>query len=52
MCSLDGLEFRYVFFFFAGVTIRVILQSEFAVLLLDIFAACGSGKVEVSIYMS
>jgi hypothetical protein len=52
MCGLDRLEFGYVLFFFARVTIGVVLQSEFAVLFLDIFAACGSGQVEVSIYRS
>jgi hypothetical protein len=46
------LELGYVFFFLAGVTIGVVLQSEFAVLLLHFFAARGSRQVEVSIYRS
>jgi len=50
MCSLDSLEFWDVFLFFAGVAIGMVLQSEFAVLLLYFVAACGGGQVEVSIY--
>ena len=51
MCSLDSLKFGDVLFFFAGVAIGVVLQSEFAVLLLHFFAARGGGQIEVSIYV-
>jgi hypothetical protein len=51
MCSLDSLEFGNVFFFFAGVAIGVVLQSKFAVLLFYFVAACGSGQIEVGIYV-
>ena len=51
MCSLDSLEFGYIFFFFAGGAIGMVLQSKFAVLLLYFVAACSSGQIEVSIYI-
>jgi hypothetical protein len=51
MCSLDSLKFGNVFLFFARVTIGMVLQSEFAVLLLYFVAACGGGQIEVSIYV-
>ena len=46
---MDSLEFGYIFFFFAGVAIGMVLQSKFAVLLFYIVAACGRGQVKVGI---
>jgi hypothetical protein len=43
MRGLDSLELGNVFLFFAGIAIRVVLQSELAILLLDFFASRGSG---------
>lgn len=52
MGSLDGLEFRVELQLFAGVTIRMILESKFFELLLDLDRIRRGKKFEVGIVVA
>lgn len=49
MRSLDGLELGNILLLFTRIAVGMILQGEFAVLLLYIFTRGSGGELEVSI---